>query len=120
MQASANKLLFRHNISLIVPLSVGSLPQNVSMVLDTGSKLSWLICNSSSAVALTSFDPNRSFTYSPVACSSPTCQNSGRDLPMPPMCDASSQTPKVRTATSTSPTLTPPSLTTLSPPTNSS
>ncbi|WOL01987.1 aspartic proteinase PCS1-like [Canna indica] len=89
----ANKLLFRHNISLTVPLSVGSPPQNVSMVLDTGSELSWLLCNSSSAAAVTSFDPNRSFTYSPVACSSPTCRDSGRDLPMPPMCDASSQTP---------------------------
>ncbi|WOL05646.1 hypothetical protein Cni_G14375 [Canna indica] len=116
----ANKLLFRHNISRTVPLFVGSLPQNVSMVLDIGSELSWLICNSCSAVALTSFDPNRSFTYSPVTCSSPTCRDSGRDLPMPPMCDASSQTAKACTATSTSPTLTPPPLTALSPPTNSS
>ncbi|WOL11064.1 hypothetical protein Cni_G19825 [Canna indica] len=120
MQASANKLLFCHNISHTIPLFVGSPPQNVSMVLDIGSELSWLICNSCSAVALTSFDPNRSFTYSPITCSSPTCRDGGHDLPMPPMCDASSQTPKARTATYTSPTLTPPPLMALSPPTNSS
>ncbi|CAL9055149.1 unnamed protein product [Musa banksii] len=59
------------------------------MVLDTGSELSWLLCNSSSAAAL-SFDPQCSSSYYPVPCSSPACSDRGRDLPMPPVCDASS------------------------------
>ncbi|RWW58992.1 hypothetical protein BHE74_00034101 [Ensete ventricosum] len=84
-----NKLLFHHNVTLTVPLAVGSPPQNVTMVFDTGSELSWLLCNSSSAAAL-SFDPQRSSSYYPVPCSSPACSDRGRDLPMPPVCDASS------------------------------
>ncbi|CAL9119604.1 unnamed protein product [Musa textilis] len=59
------------------------------MVLDTGSELSWLLCNSSSSAALF-FDPQRSSSYYPVPCSSPACSDRGRDLPMPPVCDASS------------------------------
>ncbi|THU53611.1 hypothetical protein C4D60_Mb10t16260 [Musa balbisiana] len=87
LRKPSNKLLFHHNVSLTVPLAVGTPPQNVSMVLDTGSELSWLLCNSSAAH---SFDPNRSSSYHPVPCSSPTCRDRGRDLPMPPICDASS------------------------------
>ncbi|KAG6523985.1 hypothetical protein ZIOFF_013874 [Zingiber officinale] len=83
----AQKLLFRHNVSLTVLLAVGTPPQNVSMVLDTGSELSWLLCN---ATAAPFFDPRRSATYSPVYCVSPTCRDRGRDLPTPPVCDATS------------------------------
>ncbi|PKU68171.1 aspartic proteinase PCS1 [Dendrobium catenatum] len=67
----SNKLFFHHNISLTVSLSVGTPPQNVSMVLDTGSELSWLLCNSSSDH---SFHPLSSSSFSFVPCSSPTCQ----------------------------------------------
>lgn len=96
-----NKLRFHHNVSLTVTLAVGSPPQNVSMVLDTGSELSWLLCNtttttttssnsrsiSSSPVTALSFRPNSSASYSPVPCSSPTCRSQTRDLPIPASCD---------------------------------
>ncbi|XP_020577718.1 aspartic proteinase PCS1-like [Phalaenopsis equestris] len=68
----SNKLLFHHNISLTVSLSVGTPPQNVSMVLDTGSELSWLLCNSSTDY---SFHPLSSSSFSFIPCSSPTCQS---------------------------------------------
>ncbi|KAJ0987796.1 hypothetical protein J5N97_006152 [Dioscorea zingiberensis] len=80
-----SKLLFHHNVSLIVSLSVGTPPQNVSMVLDTGSELSWLLCSNSS-----SFRPRSSSSYSPVPCSSDVCRSGTRDLPVPGTCDPSS------------------------------
>lgn len=89
-----NKLRFHHNVSLTVTLAVGSPPQNVSMVLDTGSELSWLLCNatssntnSSSPATALSFRPNSSASYSPVPCDSPTCRSQTRDLPTPASCD---------------------------------
>uniref|UniRef100_A0A0A9F425 Peptidase A1 domain-containing protein n=1 Tax=Arundo donax TaxID=35708 RepID=A0A0A9F425_ARUDO len=87
----ANRLRFRHNVSLTVPAAVGTPPQNVTMVLDTGSELSWLLCNGSSRVlspAPAAFNASASATYGPVPCSSPDCQWRGRDLPVPPSCDA--------------------------------
>ncbi|KAJ6350267.1 hypothetical protein OIU78_006437 [Salix suchowensis] len=39
-----DKLLFHHNVTLTVSLSAGSPLQNITMVLDTGSELSWLHC----------------------------------------------------------------------------
>ncbi|XP_008777313.2 aspartic proteinase PCS1-like [Phoenix dactylifera] len=81
-----NKLLFHHNVSLTITLSVGSPPQNVSLVLDTGSELSWLLCDSKTSP---SFRPRASSSYSPIPCSSPTCRSQTRDLPIPASCDAS-------------------------------
>ncbi|KAG6491397.1 aspartic proteinase PCS1-like [Zingiber officinale] len=83
--SSANKLLFRHNVSLTVALAVGTPSQNVTMVLDTGSELSWILCNASEGAR---FEPSRSASYSAVRCESSTCRDRGRDLPMPPVCDA--------------------------------
>ncbi|KAL3717155.1 hypothetical protein ACJRO7_008696 [Eucalyptus globulus] len=82
-----NKLAFRHNISLTVSLTVGTPPQNVSMVIDTGSELSWLHCNRTPDFPL-SFDPTRSASYAPIPCSSPTCTARTRDFPIPASCDA--------------------------------
>ncbi|KAI4318980.1 hypothetical protein MLD38_032632 [Melastoma candidum] len=83
-----NKLPFRHNVSLTVSLSVGTPPQNISMVLDTGSELSWLNCNSSSSSsAARFFDLARSASYSPYPCDSPTCTSRTRDFPIPTSCD---------------------------------
>ncbi|CAN6289894.1 unnamed protein product [Urochloa humidicola] len=85
--APANKLLFRHDVSLTVSVAVGTPPQNVTMVLDTGSELSWLLCNAtatnSSAAA---FNAPASSTYAAARCASPECQWRGRDLPVPPFC----------------------------------
>lgn len=82
-----NKLPFHHNVSLTVSLTVGTPPQNVSMVIDTGSELSWLNCNKTRPDYPTVFDPNRSSSYRPVPCSSPTCTDQTRDFPIPASCD---------------------------------
>ncbi|KAL7228937.1 hypothetical protein ACSBR2_007601 [Camellia fascicularis] len=81
-----NKLSFHHNVSLTVSLAVGSPPQNVTMVLDTGSELSWLHCKRTQTTP-TVFDPVRSTSYSPVPCSSPTCRTRTRDFTLPVSCD---------------------------------
>ncbi|KAL8094148.1 hypothetical protein AgCh_035858 [Apium graveolens] len=88
---SSNKLPFHHNVTLTVSLSVGSPPQNVTMVLDTGSELSWLHCNSTSTNSTSTrpmFNPNTSSSYSPITCSSPTCMTQTQDFPIPASCDS--------------------------------
>ncbi|KAI4962657.1 hypothetical protein ZWY2020_028361 [Hordeum vulgare] len=87
-RALANRLRFRHNVSLTVSVVVGTPPQNVTMVLDTGSELSWLLCNGSSVSPPAPFNASASLTYSAVDCSSPACVWRGRDLPVRPFCDA--------------------------------
>ncbi|KAG0551752.1 hypothetical protein BDA96_01G450000 [Sorghum bicolor] len=91
---AANRLRFRHDVSLTVPVAVGAPPQNVTMVLDTGSELSWLLCNGSRVPstppqpqAPAAFNGSASSTYAAAHCSSsPECQWRGRDLPVPPFC----------------------------------
>ncbi|CAA7029007.1 unnamed protein product [Microthlaspi erraticum] len=85
-QSPSDKLSFRHNVTLTVSLSVGSPPQNISMVLDTGSELSWLHCKKSPNLGSV-FDPVKSSSYSPLPCSSPICRTRTRDLPIPASCD---------------------------------
>lgn len=82
-----NKLSFHHNVSLTVSLSVGSPPQNVTMVLDTGSELSWLHCNKTPTNPGSTFEPLRSSSYSPTPCSSPICRTQTRDFTLPVSCD---------------------------------
>ncbi|KAK6145382.1 hypothetical protein DH2020_022202 [Rehmannia glutinosa] len=82
----ANKLSFHHNVSLTVSLSVGSPPQQVTMVLDTGSELSWLHCKKTPTTPL-SFNPHLSTSYRPIPCSSPTCTTRTRDFTIPVSCD---------------------------------
>ncbi|XP_007026972.2 PREDICTED: aspartic proteinase PCS1 [Theobroma cacao] len=88
---SPSKLQFHHNVSLIVSLTVGTPPQNVSMVLDTGSELSWLHCNQTTQNNQpdpTKFNPIQSSSYKPIPCSSPTCINQTQDFPIPASCDS--------------------------------
>ena len=83
---AANRLRFRHDVSLTVPVAVGAPPQNVTMVLDTGSELSWLLCatgrqGSAAAGAAAmgeSFRPRASATFAAVPYGSTQC--SSRDL----------------------------------------
>ncbi|XP_042013180.1 aspartic proteinase PCS1-like [Salvia splendens] len=84
----SNKLSFHHNISLTVSLTVGSPPQAATMVLDTGSELSWLRCQKTPAAAAPSFSPSLSSSYRPTPCSSSTCTTRTRDFPIPASCDA--------------------------------
>ncbi|KAL7612910.1 hypothetical protein Lser_V15G08800 [Lactuca serriola] len=80
------KLPFQHNVSLTVTLAVGSPPQPVTMVLDTGSELSWFHCNKTPTTPL-SYDPLHSKSYTPVPCSSPICMTRTRDFTVPASCD---------------------------------
>ncbi|KAJ1686509.1 hypothetical protein LUZ63_017899 [Rhynchospora breviuscula] len=88
LPSSPNKLRFHHNVTLTVSLSVGTPPQNATMVLDTGSELSWLRCATSSPL---SFNPRASSSFSSIPCSSPTCVSQARDLPIPATCEQSSK-----------------------------
>lgn len=81
-----NKLSFHHNVSLTVSLTVGSPPQQVTMVLDTGSELSWLHCKKTPNRPLT-FNPLVSASYTPIPCTSPTCRIRTRDFTSPVSCD---------------------------------
>ncbi|CAL5192116.1 unnamed protein product [Lathyrus oleraceus] len=85
-----NKLRFHHNVSLTVSITVGTPPQNVSLVIDTGSELSWLHCNNTTnRVSLNPFfNPNFSSSYKPISCSSSTCTTRTRDFPIPASCDS--------------------------------
>lgn len=85
--SAPNKLPFTHNVTLTVSLSVGTPPQNVTMVLDTGSELSWLHSNST-RIKQPIFNPNRSLTYRPVSCSEPTCTTRTQDFSIPASCDS--------------------------------
>lgn len=82
----SNKLSFHHNVTLTVSLTVGSPPQAVTMVLDTGSELSWFHCKKSPNLTSV-FNPLSSSSYSPIPCSSPICRTRTRDLPNPVTCD---------------------------------
>ncbi|PKA48568.1 Aspartic proteinase PCS1 [Apostasia shenzhenica] len=86
-----SKLPFHHNVSLTVTLAVGTPPQNVTMVLDTGSELSWLLCHSPAPPSPPSplgFRPLASTSFSPIPCSSPSCRSTQTsDL----SCDSSSR-----------------------------
>ncbi|KAK9742436.1 hypothetical protein RND81_03G172800 [Saponaria officinalis] len=86
IRRSTNKLPFHHNVSLTVSLLVGTPPQHVSMVLDTGSELSWLHCKKNPNVD-SLFDPVHSTSYNPVSCTSPVCRTRTRDLTLPVSCD---------------------------------
>ncbi|XP_074287305.1 aspartic proteinase PCS1-like [Silene latifolia] len=85
-RGSTQRLPFHHNVSLTVSLLVGTPRQPVTMVLDTGSELSWLHCKKSPDVN-SLFDPVHSTSYNPVPCTSPVCSTRTRDLTIPVSCD---------------------------------
>ncbi|KAI3831638.1 hypothetical protein MKX03_031875 [Papaver bracteatum] len=86
---SPNNLSFHRNVSLTVSLTVGTPAQNVVMVLDTGSELSWLRCNNPSLPnSLPTFNPLSSSSYSPMLCSSPACSTQVRGFTIPLWCDS--------------------------------
>ncbi|XP_078428349.1 aspartic proteinase PCS1-like [Wolffia australiana] len=76
--AAPSKLFFKRDVTLTVSVTVGSPPQNLSMVLDTGSELSWLQCPGPA------FRPNLSATYLAIPFANPACRDRTRDLPSPP------------------------------------
>ncbi|XP_068488890.1 aspartic proteinase PCS1-like [Phaseolus vulgaris] len=82
----SRKLSFQHNVTLTVSLTVGSPPQNVTMVLDTGSELSWLHCKKLPNLNST-FNPFLSSSYTTTPCNSSICKTRTRDLILPASCD---------------------------------
>ncbi|KAK7300741.1 hypothetical protein RJT34_11590 [Clitoria ternatea] len=83
---SSRKLTFHHNVTLTVTLTVGSPPQNVTMVLDTGSELSWLYCKKLPKIN-SIFNPLLSSSYTPTPCNSSACTTRTRDFSIPVSCD---------------------------------
>ncbi|MED6106691.1 Glutathione gamma-glutamylcysteinyltransferase 1 [Stylosanthes scabra] len=88
-----NKLFFHHNVSLTVSVAVGTPLQNVTMVIDIGSELSWLHCttrNTTTNMVIPDplFNPTLSSSFTPIPCSSPTCTTRTRDFPIPASCDS--------------------------------
>ncbi|XP_045084619.1 aspartic proteinase PCS1-like [Aegilops tauschii subsp. strangulata] len=63
---------FHHNVSLTVSLAVRTPPQNVTMVLDTGSELSLLFYARNNVM---SFGPRSSATFVAVPCASAQCRS---------------------------------------------
>ncbi|MBA0839773.1 hypothetical protein Goarm_005472 [Gossypium armourianum] len=84
--AATNKLGFHHNVTLTVSLSVGSPPQHVTMVFDTGSELSWLHCKKTPNLNSV-FTPELSKSYIHIPCASPICKTRTRDLLVPASCE---------------------------------
>ncbi|KAK7305759.1 hypothetical protein VNO77_43670 [Canavalia gladiata] len=84
---SSRKLPFHHNVTLTVSLTVGSPPQSVTMVLDTGSELSWLHCKKFPNLNNPIFNPLLSSSYTPTPCTSPVCKTRTQDFPIPVSCD---------------------------------
>ncbi|KAL2549593.1 Eukaryotic aspartyl protease family protein [Forsythia ovata] len=81
------QISFNHNVTLTVSLTLGSPPQKVTMVLDTGSELSWLHCNKTPTTPST-FNHLLSSSYRAIPCSSPTCRTRTRDFTVPVSCDS--------------------------------
>lgn len=80
------KIPFTHDVTLAVSLTAGSPPQTITMVLDTGSELSWLHCKQSPTFTSV-FDHAKSSSYTPLPCSSPVCTTQTQDLTNPASCD---------------------------------
>ncbi|ESQ44901.1 hypothetical protein EUTSA_v10010977mg [Eutrema salsugineum] len=80
------KILFTHGVTLTASLTAGSPPQTITMVLDTGSELSWLHCKRFSAHT-SIFNHAKSSSYTSLPCSSPVCTTQTQDLTNPATCD---------------------------------
>ncbi|EOA25935.1 hypothetical protein CARUB_v10019316mg [Capsella rubella] len=78
------KVPFTYDVALTVSLTAGSPPQSITMVLDTGSELSWLKCKQSST---SMFHHVKSSSYSALPCSSPVCTTKTQDFSLPASCD---------------------------------
>ncbi|KAL2527965.1 Eukaryotic aspartyl protease family protein [Forsythia ovata] len=83
------KSSFKYSMALIVSLPLGTPPQPLSMVLDTGSQLSWIQCQRKSPrkPPTTSFDPSLSSSFSNLPCNSPLCMLQNPDFTLPTSCE---------------------------------
>ncbi|CAA3016847.1 aspartic ase PCS1-like [Olea europaea subsp. europaea] len=82
------KSSFRYSMALIVSLPIGTPPQTLPMVLDTGSQLSWIQCQRKipRKSPTTSFHPSLSSSFSNLPCNSPLCMPRNPDFTLPTSC----------------------------------
>lgn len=86
------KSSFKYSMALIVSLPIGTPPQTQSMVLDTGSQLSWIQCHKKAPAPrkpppTTTFDPSLSSSFSVLPCTHPLCKPRIPDFTLPTTCD---------------------------------
>ncbi|XBI48158.1 hypothetical protein VPH35_111964 [Triticum aestivum] len=62
-------------LEYVITVGIGSPAVTQTMMIDTGSDVSWVRCNSTDGVTL--FDPSKSTTYAPFSCSSAACAQLG-------------------------------------------
>lgn len=88
---STAQLYFHYNVSLAVPIMLGTPPQEVLMEIDTGSELSWVQCKSCNGCSVGTqpsiFNPFVSTSYTEIPCTSLICTEETKDLPSPIYCD---------------------------------
>ncbi|KFK33307.1 hypothetical protein AALP_AA6G358100 [Arabis alpina] len=79
---------FKYSVALIISLPIGTPSQPQELVLDTGSQLSWIQCNTKNKKpTTTSFDPSSSSSFSNLLCSHPLCKPRIPDFTLPTSCD---------------------------------
>ncbi|KAG6606986.1 Aspartic proteinase PCS1, partial [Cucurbita argyrosperma subsp. sororia] len=88
LQDSA-KLPFKYSNALVVSFPIGSPPQPMDMVLDTGSQLSWVQCHGKARTesVINRFDPYLSSTFSNLHCNNSLCKPRIPDFTLPTSCD---------------------------------
>uniref|UniRef100_A0A453PFF9 Peptidase A1 domain-containing protein n=3 Tax=Aegilops tauschii subsp. strangulata TaxID=200361 RepID=A0A453PFF9_AEGTS len=64
-----------NTLEYVITVGIGSPAVTQTMMIDTGSDVSWVRCNSTDGVTL--FDPSKSTTYAPFSCSSAACAQLG-------------------------------------------
>ncbi|XP_022895480.1 aspartic proteinase PCS1-like [Olea europaea var. sylvestris] len=85
---NTTQTLRMYSMALIVSLPIGTPPQTLPMVLDTGSQLSWTQCQRKlpRMSPTTSFDPSLSSSFSNLPCNSPLCMPRNPDFTLPTSC----------------------------------
>ncbi|CAN8232828.1 unnamed protein product [Cochlearia groenlandica] len=82
----------KYSMALILSLPIGTPSQSQELVLDTGSQLSWIQCNTKikkiKKPNTTSFDPSLSSSFSDLSCSHPLCKPRIPDFTLPTTCDS--------------------------------
>lgn len=70
-----------HSLEYVVTVGIGTPPQNLTVVFDTGSDLTWVQCapcgDSCHPQEEPLFDPKNSNTYAGIRCDAPECQIRG-------------------------------------------
>jgi len=62
-------------LQYVITVGIGSPVVTQTMIVDTGSDVSWVYCRSSAGSTL--FDPSKSTTYAPFSCSTAECAQLG-------------------------------------------